>query len=57
MRTSILLILGRAFIDACLETPRGMIEPFVAFAKVAIRNPVLEAKRESRKSRRSVVAQ
>ena len=32
------------FIDACKETPRGMIAPFAAFWQSVIHNPVLEAR-------------
>ena len=59
MHKGILLSLWSAFLDACLETPRGMMAPVVAFCMVAIRNPVLEAnkKKESCKSYRQQVVQ
>jgi hypothetical protein len=34
--------LWQVFWAACLETPRGMAAPFVAFWHTAIHNPVLE---------------
>lgn len=41
MKTT-LLELWSVFVNACKETPRGMIAPFSAFWKAATHNPVLE---------------
>ena len=33
--------LWHVFLDACMETPKGMMEPFIAFWRALLHNPML----------------
>lgn len=47
MRATLKELLG-TFVQACKETPAGMLAPFRSFADTALNNPVLNEKHSNK---------